>query len=994
MSGKAKIFNIINIKEGEGTLVLLPIIYSFFTGAALAFFVTSATSLFLSSFERDMLPLAFIAAGVLVWLSGLFYSYFQKKHKYTKVLTGGILLLLVSVLLFLGLYIGTASLIAIFLLYAWIRVFAYMHAITFWGLAGRLFTLRQGKRVFGLITGGEVFASILSFFSVPFLLKLMDTEDLLFISGAALVFGFVVLMFIVKKYKIKLSDIKPKSAKQKSPSQKGKSIFFQNRYYKLFFLIAFLPIFAQFFVDFIFQAQAKIEFPVRESLTSFVGLFFGVSAIVEFILKTFVSGRLMNKYGMKFGLVAFPVMLAFSFVLASVFGLFYGAVSLFFSFVSLGRLFTRAVRTSFNDPATQILYQPLPPEERLSFQNKVESGPKAYASIAAGLILFALTKISWFSLVFFSIFLLIIIVFWYKSAISIFNEYKHILQSVLTKKSEKQIKSVNEEIFDFLKDKGNTINDKTKEVIGYICNSVFPYRKNIIFSESNVPVKDYKLKELIKLANSENPADREKAAKHFEDHNIYKIEIFLTKLLTDNDYNVRTQAILTAGKLKEPELFKFLFANLRIIEYHDIVFSAIINIGKKILPDLDKFFYRIEHLPQIQLSTIKIIEIIGGEEAKIILQTKINYPRKTISIRAIEALSKLSFHAKRADISHLSVKLEEEIDNYVYFSACIADIKNYFGKEDDIIRAVNHEKRHKTERVFTILSVLYDLKAIKLIRTNLESDDPDSKGYALEIADIIIPELHKNMLAPIFDDITDAELVSKYRYDYPQERLSVKERLIDIINSDYTITSNYTRTLAINLLSGYKSKEVIGILKANIIHPNIIVRETAAITLFNNYPEIFNQQAKLFKKRIKGFNDLALKISLSNQNKNLLILEKLRLLRSLDIFSNLSYGDLTNLAIFSNEYTIKKGESLNYEGEDKNTIYLCISGHLSDKTNNIEIKEGKIISLYSKKGKADELNLIAEEPTFMLKGKIHLLNNLFAENIEFAEKLTKNIIHN
>ena len=120
----------------------------------------------------------------------------------------------------------------------------------------------------------------------------------------------------------------------------------------------------------------------------------------------------MNKYGVKFGLLAFPVVLGISFILASVTGLFYGAVALFFSFVTLGRLFTRAVRTSFNDPATQILYQPLPEDERLSFQNKIESGPKAYASIAAGIILYAFAKIPSFSLVYFSIFLLIIIAFW------------------------------------------------------------------------------------------------------------------------------------------------------------------------------------------------------------------------------------------------------------------------------------------------------------------------------------------------------------------------------------------------------------------------------------------------------------------------------------------------------------------------------------------------------------------------------------------------------
>ncbi|MCD4792136.1 MAG: hypothetical protein K8R54_02800 [Bacteroidales bacterium] len=989
MSSKSTIFNILNIKKGEGTIIMLPVIYSFFAGAALAFFVTSATSLFLSSFEREMLPLAFIAAGIMVWLSGLLFSRYQKRIKFTKILTGSILFLLLSVLLFLFFYISTTSIIAIFLLYAWIRVFSYIHAITFWGLAGRLFNLRQGKRVFGLITGGEVFASILSFFSVPFLLKIIDTEDLLFISGATLLIAFLILLFIVKKYNLKLTEIKPR-IKQETTERKKKTGFFSSRYYKLFFLIAFLPIFAQFFVDFIFQAQAKIEFPVRESLTAFVGLFFGLSAVVEFILKTFISGRLMNKYGMKLGLLAFPVMLAFSFVLASVFGLFYGAVTLFFSFVSLGRLFTRAVRTSFNDPATQILYQPLPPEERIEFQNKVESGPKAYASIAAGIILFAFTKISGLSLVYFSIFLLVFIVIWYKSGIDIYKEYKQILQSVLMQKSKKLKKSVNQEIFELIKTKAETINEKSKNILEHLCKAVFPYRKNLIFATEKKPAKKLKIREVIDLANSENYKDREKAAELFADYNIYKTEIFLTKLLNDVNFDVRTAAILTAGKLREPELFNYLFANLRINEYHDATFSAIINIGKTIVPGLSNFFYKIEHIPDIQLSVIKMIEIIGGDNAIDFLQSNISYTNKVISNRIIKALSNLSYQAKRADLSNLSVKLEEGIENYVYASGCLFDFID-INEEEDIKRAIRHEKSDKKNKIFTILSILYDPKAIELIRTNLESEDPDSRGFALEIADTVVSELHKDLLFPVFENLSDYEIINKYKYVFPQEKLSVKDRLIDIINSENSVTGIYTKTIAVNLLRNYESDDIYPILKTNIIHPNILIRETSAVTLFYKDPVMFDKQTNILKNKIKGLTELTNRIKIKKDRQSLLILEKLKLLRSLYLFSDLGYLKLTKLAVNSEELVIKPGESLILDKNEKNYIFICISGLLINKNNNKKIESGEIISLYSYKDDNIKYTYLAEEPTLILKGKIYLLNNLFAENIEFASKLTEKI---
>ena len=74
----------------------------------------------------------------------------------------------------------------------------------------------------------------------------MSTPQILIISGAFLAFGFFFLLFIVKRFKPQLSV--KKSAKK---IEKDNSLSFgKSKYYRLIFLIAFIPIFAQFFVDF------------------------------------------------------------------------------------------------------------------------------------------------------------------------------------------------------------------------------------------------------------------------------------------------------------------------------------------------------------------------------------------------------------------------------------------------------------------------------------------------------------------------------------------------------------------------------------------------------------------------------------------------------------------------------------------------------------------------------------------------------------------------
>ena len=85
------------------------------------------------------------------------------------------------------------------------------------------------------------------------------------------------MLFIVKKFKEKLIGSKADNKKSEAKETIKKTTFLQSRYYKLFFIIAFIPIFAQFFVDFIFQAQAKLEYPDKVSLTAFVGVFLGLA---------------------------------------------------------------------------------------------------------------------------------------------------------------------------------------------------------------------------------------------------------------------------------------------------------------------------------------------------------------------------------------------------------------------------------------------------------------------------------------------------------------------------------------------------------------------------------------------------------------------------------------------------------------------------------------------------------------------------------------------
>ncbi|MDF1547541.1 MAG: hypothetical protein P1P88_06950 [Bacteroidales bacterium] len=993
MKGKTFIYTALNLEKGEGSLVALPVLYSFFAGASLAFFVTGSTALFLNLFDRDMLSLAFIAAGIIVWIVGQIFSLVQKRFDFTKSLTASVAFLLISIFIFIAFFIVAKPLAIIFIIYAWIRVFAYIHAVTFWGMAGRMFSLRQGKRLFGLISGGEVVASIVAFFSVPFLLKIISTEDLLIISGITLFTAFLVMLFIVRKFKDKLSDSAPGLGKKTEKVTLKKTSFLQNRYYKLFFVIAFIPIFAQFFVDFIFQAQAKLEYPDKESLTAFVGVFFGISSIVEFFLKTFISGRLLSKYGMRFGLLAFPLVLAFSFVLATAFGLIYGAASLFFSFVTLGRLFTRAVRTSFNDPATQILYQPLPPEERIAFQNKVESGPKAYASIFAGVLLFLFAKIPGFSLVYFSAFLLIIIALWIKSGTAIYKEYRSFLQVILSGQKAGNSDKEQSPISKLLNEWAQKIKGKALHQILRFFRLVIPFDTDkLVYGNEQLSIdlnarRELKFGELIELSKSDNAIDRKIAARNMVGNSIYKVEKPLIRLLHDEDFGVKCEAIITSGKMKESELFYHLVSLFQNPFFKDTVSAAMVNIGEAIVPDLDHNFQKTEYDLSIQLKTIELVEKTGGEKSIEFLKRNINHHNKIVSDRIVQALGNLQYKANRSERSIVWQKLENEIKNYVFIASSLLNIK---ATEASLllINALEYEQQEKKRKIFSDLSVLYDSHAIKLIADNLESTDINAQGFALEIADMVLSDMHKPILLPLFESQNNYELVNKYDIYFPVETLKLEDQLADIINSEYWVTGFYTKCCALNLLSDLNRKSLNSILIANMVHPNKMIRQLASFILFQKDKELFYKEVNQNFPNVSGLKEFSENIEDYVSGNKQLIFNKLLRIKNSVVFEKVPQEDLIDIATQSTGIRVFKDEIVSIM-PDKIEFILLLEGEIEHVEDEKSYTKNMAICPYLSKENGVFKYRVKSEYCDLLQMQLYQITGLFSRNFQFAQAIIK-----
>ncbi len=188
-------------RPGEGARVAWLVAHSLCMGLVSAFFLTAANALFLASFEISFLPLAYIGAAGVGYLALMLFSRLLRTLPLTRALVLNLTLLLVVGAALWGLLLASASPVVVFLRFVWVGPAFSLLALGYWALAGRLFDLRQGKRLFGLVGAGEEVVTVIGLFSVPLLVRVLGAPvHLLPIALVGLLGCLVVVLAIGARF--------------------------------------------------------------------------------------------------------------------------------------------------------------------------------------------------------------------------------------------------------------------------------------------------------------------------------------------------------------------------------------------------------------------------------------------------------------------------------------------------------------------------------------------------------------------------------------------------------------------------------------------------------------------------------------------------------------------------------------------------------------------------------------------------------------------------
>jgi len=394
MSLQSRLLTFFDVRRHESRLVLLVLLYTILLYAGNLLTYTGAYSLFLTTYDVTALPAVYIGVSIVASLLALLYLQLNKRFTLVPLLVGNLLFLALTLL---GYGVGVrlpAPPWLIFTLPVYYGVVNTITITTFWNLVGRLFTLEQSKRLFGLLTTGEHLATISMGFLTPFLVQWTGAGNLLFVAAALITGALVVLGYLMQGYQLLLQSAErprePLTNNQHSTPSQG-ALRATDPYLLLVYSLFMLYILGLYFVNNIFYGQVESHYPNAEQLAAFLSLLYGVVGVGSLLLQALIAGRLTQRFGAQRLLLLLPGCLL---IIMGLFAVIGTATDLTRPLFWLAVLASGActLLDAITWSAVNLLYHPLPPGQRTRIQTTVTGIVYPLGIGAAGLLLFYLTK--------------------------------------------------------------------------------------------------------------------------------------------------------------------------------------------------------------------------------------------------------------------------------------------------------------------------------------------------------------------------------------------------------------------------------------------------------------------------------------------------------------------------------------------------------------------------------------------------------------------------
>jgi AAA family ATP:ADP antiporter len=1055
---KERLQRVLGVEPNEVGPVALLLAISFLMGTFLATVTVASQTLFLNSdifTEKVDLPIYLAISGVFGIVSTGIYTFLQGRIPFRVLAIGSltVVILITGAIEFAEVYLHELfpgalqdkSYIGV-IGFTQLLPFTLITQLVFWGSFGRLFNLRQAKRVIGSVDVGVDIAQVIAFFSIPLLIVTAGLEvDSLFTIGLVSIIGYLILFIILSgRYLDKEKVLKSDVGDDHTLKKLGVLDIFRNRFllYMAGFVIASIA--ALRFIDYSFFNVTTATFTAKE-IPTFLSLFEALIVIFGFLFTTFITDRIMQDYGLRVALLINPLLLLMFTGGAALLGSTFGYINdgttetaiYFFIMIAMSKLFVNSLKGGLDDPTFKLYYIPMDKAHKLDAQTKIEGMITSLASVVGGGAIVLMNKFPFFTLLSVTFVTLPLLGLWYWVTNKMYKGYRDTLQSSLQKSRavveqhdqkeymldrvlEKEVQSSAEDkviyglklmeklepalfenaVIQLVNSDLRRVKKFAEEKVQAIgtgqdapeTKSLAEMAKGIAEDSDLLSISSDKL---MKLSKSVKQSDRILAAKLLRKLISQKTIFILLELMRDPDSRVRTEALLTCRRVKRSETWPVLIDMLSSPAYSHQAISALKEAGTPALQILETAFHKSGQSDIVMLKIIQIIGHIGGKDGIALLWKKVDYPDKRVVKQILYSLRFIDYRAKGREANAVKDLLDVEMGKALWNLTALDELPDepHF---EYLKQAIREEILENYDQITLLLSLIYDPQSVQLVRENILAGTPDSIQYALELLDLFVDVELKPKLIPLLDDSRVSDKLEKLQTYFPRESYNPVQVINYVLNRDFNYNNRWSKVCAVHAAAFLPSFRVSRGLISQMFNQDKLLQETAAWVIYNKDKAAYDTITERLPGKDKRFLDTAIR---NNQLLDglddgfFLHIEMILFLKELPVFKGIAGNLLSALADKITPLDVNVRDRVTFP--DENPILIVAHGSVTLKNENDDIatlKKGDVIGdLFQEGPPLKTTGLIANERAVVFKITLHDFYFVMANYHELAQGLIKNI---
>jgi len=441
---------------------------------------------------------------------------------------------------------------------------------------------------------------------------------------------------------------------------------------------------------------------------------------------------------------------------------------------------------------------------------------------------------------------------------------------------------------------------------------------------------------LDQLAKSTDPAERAIAAQVIGEAPHVDLDTQLFDLIRDPDSSPRRASLLAAGRSSDRRVWLEVIANLTTHGFYDEAAQSIVLGGEAVVPDLSVAFDDPRRSADDRARIVRVVGRIPGHTSKKFLLNRLDMSDARVRHHIHVSLHRLGFRADGATASQIESAFLKEVGESARMLAAIDELST--DPECAIlVKSLSAAVTRSRTSILLLLSFLHDSATIMRASEYLTHETREKRAYAVELIDIAIHSYQKAFVLPLIENLEPRQRIERLAGMFPQVQQGRDKWLGEIASWKRGAVSSWSRCCALYIIGHTRIRSLAGsVAAAATAEEERTVRDTATWTLSQ-----FESNTSRDGNR---------------EGRHMLTIEKVIILKSVNIFAKLTEERLAEIASILTEVEFRPGEEIIRKGDVGDSMYIIIDGKVRIHD------EGRTLATLGERDILGEIALLDHQP--------------------------------